>query len=132
MPPWHLFLFRVHCGFSILSEEQSFPFFVPDGRYILISHAKASSILIFSISRAWCHYVICCFNRDWIIHRAGAFSSSRLSLWFFSAGLITLPRIFDMNVCSMVTGFIFGISVIIGWGVSPCLPEALVTTLSFR
>jgi NNP family nitrate/nitrite transporter-like MFS transporter len=51
---------------------------------------------------------------------------------FFPAGLIAISRIFDLNVRSIATGFIFGFGVIIGWGVTPYLLGLSGDFLSFK
>jgi MFS family permease len=40
---------------------------------------------------------------------------------FFPAGLIALSRMFEMNVRSIATGFVFGWGVVVGWGITPYL-----------
>lgn len=51
---------------------------------------------------------------------------------FFPAGLIAISKIFDLNVRGLATGFIFGIGVIIGWGVTPYLLGLSGDHLSFK
>ncbi len=40
---------------------------------------------------------------------------------FFPAGLIAISKIFDITIRGLATGLIFGLGVIIGWGVTPYL-----------
>lgn len=51
---------------------------------------------------------------------------------FFPAGLIAISRIFDMEVRGLATGFIFGIGVIVGWGITPYLLGLSGDYLSFK
>ena len=51
---------------------------------------------------------------------------------FFPVGLVTISRIFEMEVRGMATGFILGIGIIIGWGVVPYLLGLSGDLLSFR
>ncbi len=51
---------------------------------------------------------------------------------FFPAGLIAISKIFDLNVRGLATGFIFGIGVIIGWGVTPYLLGLSGDILGFK
>lgn len=51
---------------------------------------------------------------------------------FFPAGLIALSRMFEMNVRSIATGFIFGCGVIVGWGITPYLLGLSGDLVSFK
>ena len=51
---------------------------------------------------------------------------------FFPAGLIALSRMFEMNVRSIATGFVFGFGVIVGWGITPYLLGLSGDLVSFK
>ena len=51
---------------------------------------------------------------------------------FFPAGLIALSRMFEMNVRSIATGFVFGFGVIGGWGITPYLLGLSGDLVSFK
>jgi MFS family permease len=51
---------------------------------------------------------------------------------FFPAGLIALSRMFEMNVRSMATGFVFGWGVVVGWGITPYLLGLSGDLVSFK
>jgi MFS family permease len=51
---------------------------------------------------------------------------------FFPVGLITVSRLFEINVRSIATGFVIGFGIIIGWGVAPYLLGLSGDHLSFR
>jgi MFS family permease len=51
---------------------------------------------------------------------------------FFPAGLIALSRMFEMNVRSLATGFVFGFGVIGGWGITPYLLGLSGDLVSFK
>jgi len=51
---------------------------------------------------------------------------------FFPAGLIALSRMFEMNVRSIATGFVFGWGVVVGWGITPYLLGLSGDLVSFK
>ena len=51
---------------------------------------------------------------------------------FFPAGLIALSRMFEMNVRSIATGFVFGFGVVVGWGITPYLLGLSGDLVSFK
>lgn len=51
---------------------------------------------------------------------------------FFPAGLIAISRIFPAPVRSLATGFIFGLGVFVGWGITPYLLGLSGDHVSFR
>jgi len=63
---------------------------------------------------------------------AALFLQATFIYGFFPAGLIALSRMFEMNVRSIATGFVFGFGVIGGWGITPYLLGLSGDLVSFK